>query len=363
MSLARRILAVSLVAVLAIAPSTSAQRDLPELPDYPLIIGDPASYWQISPGAENPDAFELGASWTVTATPIDGNTIDLRVRVVAPAVTLPVASGPAVLYTAVALGGGFGGDVGYSRLVSVEPTPLPACAGDPCVFETTVSAGFRRLPRIARRVRRLETVWAGVGFTLVRTFGRGSWLQVQGSERPNDTMFSGTLGEPAPWVGNSAASGLFPARGASARWRDGRDRTAEVERLTGAWRDAADDTSTPPTTTDVRLVATFVGCPDSDDDRNGLAASLRTAAGDQVTIRRAKGRDFVDAVVPIPRDTSWRVGWESDPTTAFDVAEHPLLVTAVYRCRMDDGPEVTDVAVAEVVMSPGVPGASASPDP
>lgn len=362
MSLVRRTLALSVLASLIAAPGAGAQRDLPDLPDYPLIIGDPASYWQVSPGAENPDVFAAGATWNVVASPIEGDTVDLRVLVVAPAVSLPVAPGPAVLYTAVALGGGFAGDVGYGRLVSVEPTSLPACTGDPCVFETTVSADLRRLPRIARRVPRLKTVWAEVGFTLVRTFARGTWLQVQGSNRLNDTMFSGTLGEPMPWMGSSAALGLFPTQGAAAIWRDGRDRTDDVERLTAAWRNVANDTSIPPSTTDIRLVATFVGCRNVDDDRNGLAAALRTSAGDLITIRRAKGRDFVDATVAVPRDTSWRVGWESDPTTAFVVGAHPLLVTAVYRCREHDGPEVTDVAVGEIVAHPS-PSAASSPPP
>jgi hypothetical protein len=230
-----------------------------------------------------------------------------------------------------------------------------------CVFETTVAVDLRRLPRIASRVRRLEEVWASVGFTLVRTFGGGTWLQVLSSDRPNGTIFSGTLREPAPWTGYANGYGLFPRAGADVWPRD----EGKVVDLLGAL-DALEsgDRSSPPTTTDVRLVATFIGCEpmDGDASRDRIGASIMTAAGDRVAFPRTRARDFVDGSARIPTGTTWRVGWEPDLRATFAVGGRPLLVTAAYRCS-EDGVKVTDVAVAEVVVGPAGPAASPSPPP
>ncbi|MFN8521212.1 MAG: hypothetical protein U0667_17925 [Chloroflexota bacterium] len=365
MRVAATLTAATVVAVLGVTmpPAAVAARDLPALPDYKLMIGDAAYLWSLSPGAEKPDAASAPAgTWTVDASPIEDGVVDLHVRAEPPLALLPVEAGPAILVTAVALGGGTGGDVGYERLVRVKSTALPACAGDPCTFEADVSVDLRRLPRLASKVRGLEEAYASIGFTLVRSFGDGTWLQALETNRPNGTFYSGTLSAPEPWVGTTPRLGLFPRAGAGVSLGSGRTPPDLLGALETARLEMVDTTS-PPDTTDVRLVATFVGCEPRDGDASldRIPAQIQTSAGDRVLFRRQKGRDFVDATVPLPVGTTWRVGWESDPATTFDVADRPLLVTAVIRCPRDDAPKVTDVMVAEVVTPSGTPAAVASP--
>jgi hypothetical protein len=313
----------------------------------------PTYQWGLQPGAENPDDPPAPfGGWTVTPTPIRDGILDLHVRIEPPDVSLPVEAGPAVLYTTAGLGGGVAGDVGIGRMVSVEPTFLPACTGEPCAFEADVSVDLRRLPRVAARVRGLREVWAEVGFTLVRTFGDGTWLQ----EFETGGDFAGTLSEPATWSEPISNTGLFPALGVSA-WREDGKPTDVLQALDDL---RSLDESVPPVTTDVRLVATFVGC-DYPDSGDRLGATIRTTAGDLVTIPRAKGRDFIDATVPLPRGSTWRLGWASDEVfpdgtrnvatsaATFEVADRPLLVTAAYRCKEESGSTATDATVGEVI--------------
>jgi hypothetical protein len=237
---------------------------------------------------------------------------------------------------------------------------MPPCQGDPCVFETDVSVDLRRLPRMAARVPRLTSASAELGFTVLRTFGGGTWLQELQTLRPNGTIFSGTLDHPTPWSGLTPRLGLFPADGATFR-RDDRPVPDLQDELHDERLLVMGD-SAPPVTTDVRVVATFPGCGRVDsDDLPG--ASIRTAAGDLVTISRSRGRDFVDATVPLPIGTTWNVGRNTDdpPAGTFEVSDRPLLVTMSYRCPADDGFRATKVAIAEIVGSRPVPGASGSP--
>jgi hypothetical protein len=363
MRVAARSVAATMVAVLAVAMLRApvAARDLPALPDYKLMV-DYTWSWGIRPGAENPEdpAAPRGA-WSVTPSPIADGVLDLHVRLEAPAVPLPVEPGPAVLYTTVALSGGTGGDVGFGRFVSVEPTFLPACTGEPCAFEADVSADLRRLPEIAAHHPRLTTAWAEVDLKLVRTFGDGTWLQELDYVRPDGTVFSGTLADPAPSGGGTPRIGLFPAAGATA-WREDGKRADMLDALHDD-RLRSLDHSEPPATTDMRLVATFVACDgeDGNHDGDGVGASIRTADGDLVTFERLRGRHFVDTTQSLPTGSTWQVGWDWGQTAPFDVGRSPLLVTATYRCT-DEGTRIQDVVVGHIVSPPSEsPASSADP--
>jgi hypothetical protein len=347
------------MAVALISPGTMvAARDFPDLPDYKLML-DSTWAWGISPGAENPaDLSTPTGTWTVTPSPIADGILDLRVRLETPRVSLPVEAGPAVLYVTVALAGGTRGDVGFGKLVSVEPTFLPPCTGEPCAFEAQVFADLRRLPRMAGHHPRLTTVWAEIDLKLVRTFGDGAWLQELDYIRPNGTVFSGTLADPLRSMGATPQIGLFPAAGATA-WREDGKRADMLDALHDD-RLRSQDSSRAPATTDVRLVATFVDCANSDEDRDRdrMGASMLTADGDRVTFRRARGLDFIDEIVWLPVGSTWQVGWDWGQTAPFQVGSAPLLVTGTYRCT-DDGVRLEDVAVGEVISS-AEPGPSTS---
>ncbi len=344
MGSARAILGLMLA--LGIQTPLAAQGRFPPLADWPLLIGDAASTWGLRPDGDGPDATAPDGRWTVTAEPMAHRRMVVHVAVETPAVPMALEPGPAILVTATALQGGYGGDVGYERLVSLHSLALPACTGDPCIFEADVTVDLRRLPRIARRERRLESAWAGVGFTLIRTFGAGSWLQTLTSERLDGTSFSGTPGAPEPWVGSAYPAGLFPAEGISV-WRYADVAGPDVQALIASARSELGDTSRPPTTTPVRMVATTTGCTDGPPDM-----SLMTTDGDQVTARPTRGgRAFVDATWPLPVGTAWRVGFDPDPSRTVEVGDTPLLVTARYRCGQD-GLVIEDVAFAEII-TPG----------
>jgi hypothetical protein len=173
---------------LGLVPTQAAKpREVP-LADYSLAFGEIAQLWSPPVGTGFPrgwwpeirGATPPAGTWSVTDIRfIEARFIDLHVVVTPPPPALiPAANaGPAVLFTTLGLYGGFGGDTGFQRLVSVQHVGLPACADDPCRFESDVRVDARWLQRVARSVDGLRASTALIGFDLVRTYAGGSWLQ------------------------------------------------------------------------------------------------------------------------------------------------------------------------------------------
>jgi hypothetical protein len=350
------------VAVLAIAatllglvPAQAAKpREVP-LADYSIAFGEIADLWWPSSGTGFPSGWspDLGSTmpppgtWSVSDIRfVDDRYVDLHVVVEPPAPSLVDATnaGPAVLFTTLGLYGGFGGDVGFQRFVSIQHVGLPACVGDPCRFESDVRVDVHRLPRIARSVPRLRASTAIIGFVLLRTFAGGTWLQrvVAGDvvDRPG---WSGTLSRPEDWVGQAPPMGLFPRAGARDTAQGPGGGRVGYLGIVDAVRDAMGDTSVPVSSTDVRVIATFTGCDEA------VTATLHSDDGDDVLPAPARRQDQFDATVSLPVGSTWWVRWADDPSPAFTVTDQPLLVAASLACDELVGRTVTDTTVAEVV--------------
>ncbi len=86
-----------------------------------------------------------------------------------------------------------------------------------------------------------------------------------------------------------------------------------------------------------------------------MAAALRTVAGDRVDHQCDRLAARVDTTVELPIGTTWRVGYDPVGAAEFEVGPKSLLIVARYACFEGKGLTVTDVAVAEVVMSAPAP--------
>jgi hypothetical protein len=345
---------IAVAAILATASPASARGPLPGLADYGLVFGDNAtSLWGAGDQPDGgSDPAMLGA-WTVTDVRYADKAADLHVRVDPPAWSLPVEAGPAVLFTTLSLMGGVGGDVGYQRVVSIGSTPLPACSSDPCVFETDVHVDLSRLPRIARQVDGFVSPSAAIGFTLVRTFAGGTWLQfLEGFDR-SETRVRRTLQDPGTWEGRAEPMGLYPASTADGPPDEPGLRRFDYGAIVEQAREELGDTTVPAPSTPVRFIADFAGCS------GPVAATLQTVAGDRVIIDAAGTPPRLDTTVDLPVGTTWRVGQAPDGAVSFDVGPKDLLVAARYPCAEGGSGTVTDVAVAEIVE----PLSTASPAP
>src|SRR5574338_734061 len=92
--------------------------------------------------------------------------------------TLPVRSGPAVLFGGLILYGDAGGDVGIEvRVPTIVHKLIPACLDDDaCRYTVDISIPTDDLPAAINRVEQDgDLIWVGANLTLVRTFGAGQW--------------------------------------------------------------------------------------------------------------------------------------------------------------------------------------------
>lgn len=348
----RALIAVGMSVALALQATagTAASTSSPPLRDYSLVFGEMAQLWSSGAGTGLPDDwFDVAAPTTsmwVVSEPllVEGRYLDLHVTVTPPDPTLlpPASAGPAVLFTSLGLLGGFGGDVGFERLVSVQHTDLPTC-GEPCQYETDVRVDLRRLPHVARSVPRLHASTAAIGLSLVRSFGGGTWFQeVPAGDLAEHEGWSGTLGSPEPWTGPALPQGLFP-RSALSRRLVG-DEGPRTLGILDAARATFGDDSQPVTTVSIRVIAMFDGCDEP------VTTDLRSPAGDAIGLARERRRDVLDAQADVPPGSTWRLDWNQslDPLHDFTVGTGPLLVVATLRCDPELGRVVRDMMTADV---------------
>ena len=156
-------------------------------------------------------------SWSFERGRMVNGRLELHLRITPTQPTMPLKSGPAVLFAGLDLYGDAGGDVGMG--VSVGPivqTVVPACADDAaCHYEVDVSIPTAELPKaIASLEKNGDLIWVSADLTLVRTFGGGEWLQVlalaQGPLGIQQAA-AGRLGAMEPTHGDIVPTGLFPA--------------------------------------------------------------------------------------------------------------------------------------------------------
>jgi len=363
MGMRRHTAAIWLVVVpMLFSGAAGAAKGPPPMPidGWRIRFGDDAQTWYRPTEGTLPDGWQRDTAlpgtpgalddgtWSVTdIRTTDDRLVDFHVSIQPPIPTLGLEAGPAMLFTSLGILGGFGGDVGYERLVSVKHVGLPPCTGDPCRFAADVRLDIHRLPGIMRR----DGATGGsvlIGLTLVRSFAGGTWLQaldaysMDENESPN-----GTVGAPESWVGRAFPSGLYPVATAGrnpdrspSRWRG--DYLADIE----TYRTTAGDVTQPAPSTPVRVIATF----DCDDDT--VTANLSTAAGDFVLLAPGVRSRRLDTTVQLPIGTTWRVGPTSEPGSGFTVTDTPLLIVAALGCGNDEGLQITELTVAAVIDLP-----------
>ena len=320
----------------------------------------PLSEWPITIGSGPVDLHDNdGRSWQEpgrwSARDIQ-RTSDGHLRFtlsVTPApVRLPVRSGPAVLFVGVGMYGG-SGDVGFAQTVRVTRQAAPACRRDPCTYHFRVDADLSVLPAIAAAAPIDPYVQADIGFTLVRTFGDGTWLQVMKhfQTRPSRAVRPGR-----PLSGRISTMGLVPVRTADA-WTEQQDgSTIDLARMVARSTWGLPDPSRPLRTVRVRLAVDAPGC----------WPYLRLAIHDDQAARPFDadllGLDPAGTVVDVPDGLPWTVSlWQggifdgnetggiSVQAGDFTTAGEDLEVTAHYVCGEGAGSYSGSLTVAPAI--------------
>ena len=349
------VLIVCVMAQLLPAASVSAKVPVEPLARWDLVIGEAgqARYppyssalpdgWQRSDAPPGSPGAPADGTWTVGDIRfVDGRYLDLHVTVTPPTPAMALEAGPATLFTSIGIWGGFGGDVGYQRLASVGHTALPTC-GDPCRFQADVRLDLHRLPNVIRRDG-ANGGKVGVGLTLVRTFAGGTWLQtIDGYDRSEDAISTGTVGHPEPWAGRALPVGLYAAATAAPVADGPFDEPLDYLAIVEADRTSTGDASVPVASTPVRVIATFTGCKEPCDRvtrhrgrRHRVARAGATTTGSPRLDGRAAGRHLLAS----------QLGTRAE--APIPVGDSPLLVAASLRCSDRDGRTVDGLTVAEV---------------
>jgi hypothetical protein len=236
------------------------------LAQIPFRVGFDGLFEAPSVGSGSTDA----GTWSFERGRLANGQVQLHFEIEPPRQTLPVQSGPAVLFASLDLYGDAGGDMGIGMSIpSVARVVIPACADDAaCHYSADISIPTKDL---ADAIARLETegdlLSIDADMTLVRTFGAGTWLQVLGLHRLEGfgagEAAGGRLGAMEPTHGLLSQTGLFPAGQAQpvvageGNFDHLLDYGSIVERL----RKQAGDTSSPIPTMYTDLHVNFVrGC-------------------------------------------------------------------------------------------------------
>ena len=151
--------AVTIIALLAGAAPAAAVDPLAQIP---FRVGFDGLFEAPSVGSGSTDA----GTWSFEGGRLANGTVKLHFEIEPPRQTLPVQSGPAVLFAGLDLYGDAGGDVGIGMSIpSVARVVIPACADDAaCHYSADISiptkdlngaAGAATWPTRASRTRHL----------------------------------------------------------------------------------------------------------------------------------------------------------------------------------------------------------------
>ncbi len=333
----RAALAAALTIPLLAAGAPGAASDHPPLSEWPITIDSGPVDIRDNDGR----GWQEPGRWSARdiQRTSDGH-LRFTLSVTPAPVHLPVRSGPAVLFVGISLQGGMG-DVGYERTVRVTRQSAPTCRRDPCTYRFRVDADLSDLPAIAAAASIDPSVQAAVGFTLVRTFGDGTWLQVMQhfQVRPSRAVRPGR-----PLSGRIATMGLVPVRDADG-WTTQQDGAAiDLARQVARATRGLTDPSRPLRTVRVRLAVDAPGC----------WPYLRLAIHDDQAARPFDANllelDPAGTVVDVPDGLPWTVSlWQggvfdgnetggvSVQAGTFTTAGKDLEVTAHYACGGEPG--------------------------
>ncbi len=238
-----------------------------------------------------------GGEWRVVGSQLSrGDRLTLDVEVRPPAISVPLESGPAVLFGRLGLTGGLGGDVGAGAPVPrLVAQVLPACP-DPtdCVYRGSITLPTHLLPRLAERARAESWSAAEIGLTLVRTFARGTWLQVLPLYDELRDEADGSVARPRRIRSQMLALGAAPV-GDRELWSR-RDRAVldRIERLRRSVDDPSRLPDTQPLLVDIETAACTPGW------------TIATATGDVLIDVKEPG-PAVPVRVEAPVGAAWTV--------------------------------------------------------
>jgi hypothetical protein len=299
--------------------------DLPRLDiqyeyDPPL---DSHGYWVGDP---------KGGEWRVVDSrlgPAGFLTLDLEVR--PPAVSVPLESGPAVLFGRVGLEGGIGGDVGAGAEVprTVAQVVAPCPEQTDCVYRGSITLPTDRLPGLAARYPEAGWSSAVISLTLVRTFAQGTWLQVLPLVDESDEQPYGTVGDPRHISSRMLALGASPIGPRDLWSRRDRPQLDRIERL----RQSVDDPSTLPETQPLLIDIETAPCTPG--------WTIATATGDVLVDVTEAGRPAVPVRVEAPVGAEWLVSVPS-----IDRAQGTGDRPRTYGPFRSDGPMMVSGSVA-----------------
>jgi hypothetical protein len=206
------IVAVAVLTSLPVAPGSTAFAAGP-LADIAFAVGDEELFSGDSPGGGRGE----NGTWTFKSGRIADGRLKLHFEIDPKPPSLPLRSGPAVLFAGLEMYGDAGGDVGLSATVpTVVHKAIPTCADDAdCHYSVDIAIPTDQIGRTIERLERdgrLMSVSATL--TLVRTYGGGQWLEILPFlSRPEGTRGSsaGRVGAMTSVKGEMFWSGLFPA--------------------------------------------------------------------------------------------------------------------------------------------------------
>ncbi len=238
-----------------------------------------------------------GGEWRVVGSRFNpGGRLTLDVEVRPPTISVPLESGPAMLFGRLALGGGYGGDVGAEVLVGrLSAQVMPACF-DPsdCVYRGSITLPTHVLPALTEQHPDASWGSAVIGLSLVRTFAQGTWLQVLPMYDEEDQAPGGILGHPRTISSRMLALGAFPVADRANWSRPDRVTLARIDRLRRAIGDPSRLPDTQPLLIDIETAPCTLGW------------TIATVTGDTLVDVIEPGPS-VPVRVEVPVDAEWTV--------------------------------------------------------
>ncbi|MBX3031058.1 MAG: hypothetical protein KF809_12990 [Chloroflexi bacterium] len=332
----------------------------PSIADLQVHIGGYEPSWRMFGDDVDADTGEGGSgiaepgSWTAEPTR-QGDRLRLRVTITPPPVNPVLGPGPASLVTGVGVeyGRRSGGDVGYGQRLGFTWTPMEDCAGDPCSYTADVTVRLRPARRLIASIRDIESPVVVIGFTLVRTFGEGEWLQVSTTQDLEDGLRSQPVSRLTAAEGWIPQAAVVPTGEAHITGlRDGPN--LGIDELTRLL-DPAGPGSAPVPTVTVRLDVQATGCRAHQAVQLVDAWGTLPLAGSIATVGPA------GILAAVPDRTSWSVAVGGTVVGTVDVQGEDRILAATVACRTAaDGDETADGTLTVASVSEPLP---APPDP
>jgi hypothetical protein len=213
--------------------------------------------------------------------------------------------------------GGLGGDMGFSKQAApIAWDVIPACPDEAhCEYVGHIALETRGLYKEASRQPYLETPAAIVGFTLVRSFGQGRWVQMMPMLPTEETQRDGTLARPGPADGSIVSMGMFPAARAQPSRYPNEGVLDWVSIVEKARRDLGDPSDPIPTVT-AQVDISLNRC------RGYWMVAIHDAHGNLPLALRAKERSAIHERVDLPDGREWTLTSEGEEGI-FEFTEGP----------------------------------------